>query len=82
MNIVLPLQDNDPELSEVFLISLVSVTLVGSDGDIAPSTGTSSQAQVTILPNDNPRGILTFRESRYVCVCVHLKHDSSNGTTV
>ena len=82
MNIALPSQDNDPELSEVFLISLVSVTLVGSDGDIAPFTGASSQAQVTILPNDNPEGILTFRESRYVCVCVHLQHDPSNGITV
>lgn len=70
MNIVLTSQDNDPELSEVFLISLVSVTLVGSDGDIAPSTGADNQAQVTILPNDNPEGIITFRESRYVYMYV------------
>lgn len=75
VNILLPSQDNDPELSEVFLISLVSVTLVGSNGDVPPSTGANNQAQVTVLPNDNPEGILTFRESRYASV--HFQCDSS-----
>ena len=59
-------QDNDPELSEVFLVSLSSVTLLDSDGDVPPSIGTNNQAQVTILPNDNPEGILTFREDRLI----------------
>ena len=55
----------EAELSEVFLIRLSSVTLDSSEnGDILPSIGTNSQAQVTILPNDNPEGILTFLQSR------------------
>ena len=77
-------QDTDAELSEIFLVRLISVTLDPSeDGDIPPSIGTDNQAQVTILPNDNPEGILNFVQSRYtlqnlshyihtlsVCVCV------------
>ena len=74
-------QDTLAELSEVFLVRLSSVTLDSDEnGDIPPSIGTNSQAQVTILPNDNPEGILTFLQSRYsnthtpihlYCVCVH-----------
>ena len=58
-------QDTEAELSEVFLIRLSSVTLDSSENeDIPPPIGTNSQAQVTILPNDNPEGILTFLQSR------------------
>ena len=58
-------QDTDAELSEVFLISLISVTLdPNEEGDIPPSIGPNSQAQVTIPPNDNPEGILTFEQRR------------------
>ena len=59
-------QDTDAELSEVFLVSLISVTLDPSeDGDVPPSIGDNDQAQVTILPNDNPEGILNFAQTRF-----------------
>ena len=64
-------QDTDAELSEVFLVSLISVTLDPSeDGDVPPSIGDNDQAQVTILPNDNPEGILNFAQTR----CWHTTH--------
>lgn len=78
-SVAIPTQDTVAELSEVFLVRLSSVTLDSDEnGDILPSIGTNSQAQVTILPNDNPEGILTFLQSRYsstttpvhlYCVC-------------
>ena len=59
------MQETEPELSEVFLVQLSSVTLDPSeDGDVPPSIGTNNQVQVTILPNDNPEGILNFAQSR------------------
>ena len=59
------MQETEPELSEVFLVRLSSVTLDPSeDGDVPPSIGTNNQVQVTILPNDNPEGILNFAQSR------------------
>lgn len=52
-------------MSEVFLITLNSVTLDSDEnGDIPPSIGDNNQIEVIILPNDNPEGILTFRQSR------------------
>ena len=59
------MQEAEPELSEVFLVRLSSVTLDPSeDGDVPPSIGTNNLVQVTILPNDNPEGILNFAQSR------------------
>ena len=59
-------QDNIAELSEVFLIRLNSVTLDSTEnGEVPPIIGTNQEAQVTILPNDNPEGILAFLQSRY-----------------
>lgn len=60
------LQDTEPELSEVFIVRLISVTLVGvADSSIAPSLGDSTVAQVTILPNDNPQGIISFAQPSF-----------------
>ncbi len=62
------LQDADPELDEVFVVRLTSVTLVdGVDGATAPPTvGVASVAEVTITSNDSPRGTLTFLQEAYL----------------
>ena len=61
------LQDDDPELEEVFVVRLISVALVGgADGSVPPTLGTASVAEVTIAPNDSPRGIITFLQQSYM----------------
>lgn len=61
------LQDNAPELDEVFVVRLTSVMLVGAaDGTtVPPSLGAASVAEVTIRPNDSPRGTITFIQSAF-----------------
>lgn len=49
----------------MFLITLNSITLDSNENvDIPPSIGDNDQVEVIILPNDNPEGVLTFRQSR------------------
>lgn len=63
---ILIMQDADPELDEVFVVQLTSVTLLGgATGTVPPTVGVASVAEVTILSNDSPRGTLTFLQESY-----------------
>ena len=60
------LQDDDPELDEVFVVRLVSVTLLDmATGTVPPTVGVASVAEVTIQSNDSPGGTLTFIQEFY-----------------
>ena len=51
----------------MFLVTLLSVSLVNSSDPTAPPIlGALNAVEVTILPHDNPQGILTFRQTEYV----------------
>ena len=59
------MQDNAPELEEVFLVELTSVSLVsGEVTGIPPSLGVNTVAEVIVAPNDSPQGIITFTLER------------------
>lgn len=61
------LQDDAPELDEVFVVQLTSVDLV--DGEVStlpPTLGSASMAEVTISPSDNPSGIITFVQESFM----------------
>lgn len=50
-----------PELEEVFVVELTSVSLVSGDTTgIPPSLGANTVAEVIVAPNDSPQGIITF----------------------
>ncbi len=50
----------------MFVVRLLSVTLVGDLNDsIPPSLGASSTAEVVIIPNDSPSGEVTFIQDSY-----------------
>lgn len=53
-------QDNIPELSEVFVVELLSAHLV-SDPSVTVALGPNTTVQVTITANDNPSGIFMFQ---------------------
>ena len=60
---VSPLDDVDPELDEVFLVRLTSVTLVGeANNTILPSIGADNVREVVIVANDSPQGEMTFQQ--------------------
>ena len=60
---VLPQKDDVPEIEEVFIVQLDSVSLVGaSTPGIPPSLGTNTIAEVIIAPNDSPQGVITFAQ--------------------
>ena len=64
--IVSILQDTIPEVTEVFIVRLLSVSLVGGpDETIPPSLGQATVAGVTIRPSDSPQGIITFAQVSY-----------------
>ncbi len=68
-HLVLPSQDSDAELAEVFLVRLISVTFAESfqgNTDVPPSIGGVNTTQVTIDPNDSPQGEFTFTNATYV----------------
>lgn len=57
------LDDVDPELDEVFLVRLTSVTLVGgANNTILPSIGADNVREVIIVANDSPQGEMTFQQ--------------------
>ena len=52
-----------PEIEEVFLVVLDSVSLVGGGtSGIPPSLGDNAIAEVIVAPNDSPQGIITFAQ--------------------
>ncbi len=53
-----------PELDEVFLVRLTSVTLVGGDtSTLPPLLGANNVSEVVIPANDSPQGEMTFEQS-------------------
>ena len=58
-----PSQDDVPELEEVFLVELTSVTLLDADTTgIPPSLGVNTIAEVIVAPNDSPQGVISFAQ--------------------
>lgn len=61
---VIIVDDVDPELDEIFLVLLTSVTLVGSAGStLPPSIGSQNVSEVVIPANDSPQGEMTFAQA-------------------
>lgn len=55
--------DADPELDEVFVVRLTSVTLVNEIIDtLAPSIGADNVREIIIEANDSPQGEITFQQ--------------------
>ena len=47
----------------MFLVELTSVTLLDADTTgILPSLGDNTIAEVTVAPNDNPEGVISFAQ--------------------
>ena len=68
------LQDSEPELSEVITVRLTDVKLIptrltnysvvnGIQIDMPPRIGPESVVNITIVENDDARGIIEFKES-------------------
>lgn len=56
-------KDDVPEIEEVFIVQLDSVSLVGgSTPGIPPSLGANTIAEVIVAPNDSPQGVITFAQ--------------------
>ena len=56
--------DVDPELDEVFIVRLTSVTLVGgASSTLPPSIGAGNVSDVIITANDSPQGEMTFAQA-------------------
>lgn len=62
------LDDDTPELEEVFLVNITGVELVNSSqaGNTVPKLGNHTVSQITIPANDGTRGLLHFSQGRYV----------------
>ena len=61
------IDDDTPELGEVFLVNITGVELVNTSqqgNTIPPSLGPHSVSQITLLPNDNPYGVFRFQQPR------------------
>lgn len=61
------IDENEPEIAEVFIVNVTSVELVSSPfntSGVAPRLGQYRAAQVTINSNDNPRGLLGFTKTK------------------
>ena len=59
--------DNGPELDEVFLLNITGVELVNSsqfNDTIPPLLGSHHVSEITLLSNDNPYGIFKFPVER------------------
>lgn len=59
--------DDTPELGEVFLVNITGVELVNTSqlgNTIPPSLGTHRVSQITLLPNDDPNGVFRFQQER------------------
>lgn len=59
--------DDTPELGEVFLVNITGVELVNVSqlgNTIPPSLGTHRVSQITLLPNDDPHGVFRFQQER------------------
>ena len=83
------LAEDLPELAESFTVSLGNIQLVSSryinygyvnglQVDMPPEVGPKSRVMFTILKNDDPHGLVQFRQSRLV---VH-EHDRKAVVTV
>ena len=61
------IDDDTPELGEVFLLNITGVELVNASqlgNTIPPSLGTHRISQITLLPNDDPHGVFRFQQER------------------
>lgn len=61
------IDDDTPELGEVFLVNITGVELVNASqlgNTIPPSLGTHRVSQITLLPNDDPHGVFRFQQKR------------------
>lgn len=61
------MDDDIPELDEVFLVNLTGVELVNSSllsNTIPPRLGTHHVSQITLSPNDDPHGVFRFPKER------------------
>lgn len=61
------IDDDIPELGEVFLVNITGVELVNTSqlgNTIPPSLGTHRVSQITLLPNDDPHGVFGFQQER------------------
>lgn len=61
------MDDDTPELGEVFLVNITGVELVNASqlgNTIPPSLGPQRVSQITLLPNDNPKGVFRFQQER------------------
>lgn len=68
------MQDNIPELSEVFVVRLTAVELVDNISDtVPPSLGNVTTAQVQVNPNDSPQGVISFQFVMYAAILYAFK---------
>ena len=61
------LDDNIPELGEVFLVNITRVELVDPsqfNNTVPPLLGSHRVSQITLSPNDNPHGVFRFPQAR------------------
>ena len=61
------IDDDTPELGEVFLVNITGVELVNASqlgNTIPPSLGPHSVSQITLLSNDDPKGVFKFEQQR------------------
>ncbi len=53
-----------PELDELFIVQLTSVTLVGgANSTLPPLLGATNVSEVVIPANDSPQGEMTFEQA-------------------
>lgn len=61
------IDDNTPELGEVFLVNITGVELVNPsqfNNSVPPLLGSYRVSQITLSPNDNPYGVFRFPQAR------------------
>lgn len=61
------IDDNTPELGEVFLVNITGVELVNPlqfNNSVPPLLGSHRVSQITLSPNDNPYGVFRFPQAR------------------
>ena len=64
---VLVIDDDVPELDQVFIVKIIGVELVNAaqyNNTVPPLLGSHLVSQITLLANDDPYGVFKFPQAR------------------